>query len=265
MYQPKEIQANVQADSLQNTTTDYSWLQEDISLLENAVQAADTFEIYQPAALSMPYLRIDTGRNTVYSLIFTIIFLSVIAIIRLRGKDLMTDIICAMAQKKRTAILLNEGITPNLLFYTMGLILSFSVLSVFISYLTTQTFISFNSFILFGGLLIYHLFLLFVIYFLGWVFNTRQIANEFTVNLWTFHISLGLLVSPFVTALFFVREKAVYPLIIVTVICLSILMIVKIIRWFTIFFHYKVSILYMILYLCAFELIPLLFLYKVVV
>lgn len=265
MHQPEKIQNKVQTDSIQNTVTDYTWPQEKISLLEQPELLTDTFEICQPVTLSMPYSKINTGKNLTLNLIFTIIFLAIFAVIRLRGKDLITDIIYATIQRKKATPLLNEGILPNLLFYCMGLTLSFSVLSVFITYLTTQTFLSIHSLLIFGGLLLYHLILIFIIHLLGWTFSTKQIANEFTVNLWTFHISLGLLISPFVIALFFVRENAVYPLIITTIICLTILMLVKIVRWLAIFFSYKVSILYMILYLCALELVPLLFLYKAVV
>lgn len=265
MYQSEKIQNSVQNDSIQNSPAGYPWAQKESSLPDHAEQLADTFEIYRPVARSMPYSRIDTGKNLTLNLIFTIIFLAVFAVIRLRGKDLMTDIVYAMLQRKRTTPLLNEGILPNLLFYSMGLTLSFSVLSAFITYLTTQTFLSIYNLLLFGVLLFYHFVLLFIVQLLGWTFNAKQIAYEFTVNLWIFHIGLGLLVAPLTLALFFVRENAMYPLTIATIIFLTILMLVKIVRWLTIFFSYKVSILYMILYLCALELVPLLLLYKAVV
>ncbi len=265
MYQLEKIQNSVQEDSVQCAESDYLWLQEDISVSDKAELLADTFEICPSVTYPMPYSRIDTGKNLIHNLIFTIIFLVIFATIRLRGKNLISGIIYAMAQRKRTVLLLNEGILPNLVFYSMGLILSFSVLAVFLSYLSIGSFFSIYSLALFGSLLFYHLTLLFTVYFLGWTFHARQIANEFIVNLWTFHIGSGLLISPFVMALFFVQEKTVSQLVTATIICLSLLMMVKIVRWFAIFFHYKVSILYMILYFCALELLPLLFLYKAVV
>lgn len=265
MYQSEKIQNSIQTDPVQDAIANDSWLQENISLLNHPEQSADTFKICQPTIVSIPYSRIDTGKNISYNLIFTIIFLAIFAIIRLRGKDLITDIIYATIQRKRIIPLLNEGILPNLVFYSMGLVLSFSILAVFLTYLVTQSFLSIYSLALFGGLLMYHLILILIVHLLGWTFHARLIASEFIASIWTFHISLGLLIAPFVIALFFVREIAISPLITATIICLSLLMIVKIVRWFVIFFHYKVSILYMILYLCALELIPLLFLYKAVI
>lgn len=72
------------------------------------------------------------------------------------------------------------------------------------------------------------------------------------------------LISPFVIAIFFVKSFAVIPLLKIVIFGAILLMIVKIIRWIEILITHRVSILYMILYLCALEIMPLLVLYKMV-
>ena len=80
----------------------------------------------------------------------------------------------------------------------------------------------------------------------------------------TYNILSGLLISPFVIAIFFVKSFAVIPLLKIVIFGAILLMIVKIIRWIEILITHRVSILYMILYLCALEIMPLLVLYKMV-
>ena len=98
----------------------------------------------------------------------------------------------------------------------------------------------------------------------GWTFNAKNMADEVIVNLWTYNILSGLLISPFVIAIFFVKSFAVIPLLKIVIFGAILLMIVKIIRWIEILITHRVSILYMILYLCALEIMPLLVLYKMV-
>jgi hypothetical protein len=71
-------------------------------------------------------------------------------------------------------------------------------------------------------------------------------ADEFIVNLWTYNILSGLLISPFVIAIFFVKSFAVIPLLKIVIFGAILLMIVKIIRWIEILITHRVSILYMI-------------------
>ena len=99
---------------------------------------------------------------------------------------------------------------------------------------------------------------------LAWTFNIRNVKEEVIVNIWTYNILIGLFLSPLVLSLFFVKLFALPLLAKIITICLVMFYLVKLIRWFEILFTYRVSILYMILYLCALEVIPLLILYKYV-
>ena len=113
-------------------------------------------------------------------------------------------------------------------------------------------------------LFLYHFLLLLIVRLFGWTFNAKNMADEVIVNLWTYNILSGLLISPFVIAIFFVKSFAVIPLLKIVIFGAILLMIVKIIRWIEILITHRVSILYMILYLCALEIMPLLVLYKMV-
>ena len=102
----------------------------------------------------------------------------------------------------------------------------------------------------------------FIIFFFSWLSGYSDMADEVIVNLWTYNILSGLLISPFVIAIFFVKSFAVIPLLKIVIFGAILLMIVKIIRWIEILITHRVSILYMILYLCGLEILPILVLYK---
>lgn len=230
----------------------------------NRAEAADTFVICSPADYSLPYTRLHTNNDLIGDLLFTIAFMIIFAFVRLRGKDLFYNLLNVLIKRKKAEIILNEGISSNLICYILSLCLSFSILSISISFLAWDEFLTIHSLYIFGGLFVYHFLLLILIRLLGWTFNAKNTADEFIVHLWTYHITLGLLISPFIIALFFVQNFAVIPLLKVVIFTLILLLIIKIVRWVEILFSHRVSVLYMILYLCALEIMPLLVLYKVV-
>ena len=98
---------------------------------------------------------------------------------------------------------------------------------------------------------------------LGWTFNRKNAIAEAIIQVWAFHISAGLFIAPLVLALFFVQKYAIPALLGTCMTILALVLIAKIIRTVIILFSHKVSILDMILYLCALEMIPLLTLWKV--
>ena len=116
-----------------------------------------------------------------------------------------------------------------------------------------------------GYLTGWHLLLICILRLCSWTFNTRAAGEESIINLWAYHIVGGLIVSPFVLATFFVKEFAIPLMIRITVMCLILFYLVKFARWVGILFAYKVPIFYMILYLCALEVIPWLVLYRLLV
>ncbi len=231
---------------------------------ERSDSFADTFEIVPHTHHYMPFTPLKNNNNLIGDLVFTLSFVIIFSFIRLRGKDLFYHLLLAVVKRKKTEIILNEGILPNLVYYMLSLTLSVSILSAFISYLASGEYLNIGTLYLFTGLLAYHFLLLLLVRLLGWTFNSKALADEVTVNLWTFHITIGLLVSPFIIASFYVHNFAAAQILKIVILSITLLSIVKIVRWLEILFSYKVSILYMILYLCALEIMPLLILYKLV-
>jgi len=249
---------------MQNTNTIYFHSDGRDSLSPLFPPRQDTFILCPSSVSRLPYTPLQTNHNLIANLSFTVAFLMIFAFVRLRGKELFSNLLNILWKRKKAEIIQNEGIAANLICYVLSLGLSFSILAICVVYLISGHFLNLQSLYIFAGLLGYHFFLLAIIRLLGWTFNARNITDEVVINVWTYHILIGLLVSPFVIALFFVRSFAVMPLLKIVTSGLLLFMSIKIIRWFEILFSYKVSILYMFLYLCTLEIMPLLVLYKVV-
>lgn len=256
--------------SMQNTNTTYSPYKS--SVLSDTTKHSDALPwqtedslVIIPLKNGRPGILLNKAENLTGSLIYTVLFLIVFAVIRLRGKNLFSLLLNVVIKKKKYEIILNEGITQNLIYYFLSLSLSFSILAIALTYLTQRDFDIHQIFYILTFLTVWHLFFLCVLRLCSWIFNTRSIGEEASINLWAYHIIAGLLISPFVLAAFFVKAFAIQLLIKTIVICLILFYLVKFLRWLEILLSYRVPIFYMILYLCALEVIPLLVLYKTLV
>lgn len=236
----------------------------DCRLTREEQQPSDSL-VYVPLKSYTPVIQYNKSESLTESLIYTVVFLSIFAIIRMRGKGLLPLLASVIWKRKKTEIVLTEGITPNLLHYILALFLSFSALSAGIIYIATGELNWQPILLIFAILTVYHLLLLFIIRLAAWTFNARAIGEEAIVHLWTYNIMAGILVSPFIIAIFFVKAFAVSLLVKITIICLGLFYLVKLLRWIEILLVHRVSIFYMILYLCALEVIPLLLVYKILV
>ena len=183
-------------------------------------------------------------------LIYTVVYLVFIALLRLRGRGFLTTVYTYFFNRKRGASLQSEGGIPNYFFVFLSVSLSFSILSMLMAFLIDSPFVFFNA-------LIY-----FLIIFGYWAFNRRHCASEIILNLRTSAIVLGLSISPFVLALFYVQTSAINMLLYVILGLGIIILVFRFIRLIKILYGYRVSILYMILYLCGLEILPILVLYK---
>lgn len=195
-------------------------------------------------------------------LLYTIIFLGLLAFIRLRGKGMFSSLFSFFFKQKNQEKIYTEGLRPNYFFLFLTFCLSASVLSIFFVYVIRRDVIFDDTVLVFTLFAGYHLFLIGFIRLLGWTFNARHCAKEMVTNLWVYNTVIGLMISPFVIALFYVRPTSVQPLIYFIFTIFSIYLIFRFIRLIKILFEYRVSILYMILYLCALEILPFLVLYK---
>ena len=250
-----------------NTNTTF-FPSDTVGTAEQTVYGTETntvaFETCSPDVRDLPYVRLATNSDLPGNLLYTIIFMILFAFIRLRGRDLLYNLFSILVNRKKAEIVLNEGISSNLICYVLALCLSFSALAGFLSFCVHGSFLTIHSLYYFAGLTLFHFLLLMFVHLLGWTFNAKNATHEMAVNIWTYHIVIGLLLSPFVLSLFFVKSFAVIPLAKIVIFGFGLLMIVKNVRWIEILFIHRVSILYMILYLCTLEIMPLLVLYKVV-
>ena len=164
--------------------------------------------------------------------------------------------------RKRGASLQSEGGMPNYFFVFLSVSLSFSILSMLMAFLIDPPFVFFNALIYFLIIFGYYFLVLGLVRLFGWAFNRRHCASEIILNLRTSAIVLGLSISPFVLALFYVQTSAINMLLYVILGLGIIILVFRFIRLIKILYGYRVSILYMILYLCGLEILPILVLYK---
>ena len=195
-------------------------------------------------------------------LIYTVVYLVFIALLRLRGRGFLTTVYTYYFNRKRGASLQSEGGIPNYFFVFLSVSLSFSILSMLMAFLIDPPFVFFNALIYFLIIFGYYFLVLGLVRLFGWTFNRRHCASEIILNLRTSAIVLGLSISPFVLALFYVQTSAINMLLYVILGLGIIILVFRFIRLIKILYGYRVSILYMILYLCGLEILPILVLYK---
>jgi len=196
------------------------------------------------------------------ALLLTVSYFALFSILRLRGRGVLTALF-AIFLKKKNGEITRLGETPSdYLYLSIALILSFVSLSVFFGD-TMNAFVWREVFLFFLPLAGYHLFLLSTTFFLGWVFESKHCAREIISNIWAFNAIIGLILSPLVFSLLFVPLSFKEGLTILLFFLLSLYLLCRLIRWVKILFEHSVSILYMILYLCALEILPVIVLYKI--
>jgi len=98
---------------------------------------------------------------------------------------------------------------------------------------------------------------------IGFLFMKENVFNEYFFNLNLFNKNIGLYILPLVILYNFVQVSNYESIVFSGLILISILLLLFIIRSFQIIIRNNVSIFYMILYLCAFEIAPILILLKV--
>lgn len=198
-------------------------------------------------------------------LIYMVVFLVLVAWLRLQGRGFLSSVYFYFFSRKKDAAVLSEGTRQNYAFIFLSICLSFSSLAMGIAFFTSQPFVFSNALFYFLIIFGYHIVYMGVVRIFGWTFNNRHCASDVILNLRVSGIVLGLSISPLVLALFFVTASAIGMLFHVILALLVILLIFRFIRLIKILYGYKVSILYMILYLCGLEIVPILVLYKLLV
>lgn len=113
-----------------------------------------------------------------------------------------------------------------------------------------------------GVLLIFISFKIFLAKILGFIFRSNDSAREYSFNLLLICKTLGIVLIPFVLSIPFVNFSSISYFLTLGVSIVGISYILVILRGIKILFTKHVSFLYMILYLCALEMVPLVIAYK---
>lgn len=98
----------------------------------------------------------------------------------------------------------------------------------------------------------------------GYIFNIENEAKEYIHTIFTLNRTYGIIIIPIICFIPYIKPFAQEILIITGLIAALILFILRLFRGIWILFKKQLSIFYMILYLCALEILPLLILLKTI-
>ena len=124
--------------------------QDSLSILPLHQTETDTFEIYMPAGRFLPSTQLEHNKDLFGNVLFTVGFLIIFAFVRLRGKDLFYNLLNTLLKRKKAEIILNEGISSNLICYILSLcspsflsvssISSKEILSIYLHYIFSSAY-----------------------------------------------------------------------------------------------------------------------------
>jgi hypothetical protein len=130
--------------------------------------------------------------------------------------------------------------------------------------LTPMQMTSFNLFLLlFNIVILFTLTRSLVLKLFSYLFQTEAIVSEYVHNNFIINKSIGIVLFPLVFAAFYMQEGVVRILLWAGVLILGAGIIFKIIRGYQIIIRKDILFIYLILYLCTLEILPLLLGYKV--
>jgi len=112
------------------------------------------------------------------------------------------------------------------------------------------------------GLCILYLGKIIIIRSIGYIFNGSKDAKEYLHTIFIYNKNLAIILLPITLSVPFIAEYASSLLLNTGIIISLIFFLLRLFRGIKILFRKHVSIFYMILYLCALEILPLLVIYK---
>ena len=104
----------------------------------------------------------------------------------------------------------------------------------------------------------------FVFNILGFIFNNKSSVNEYITNIGIYNKILGVFLFPIIIAIPYISLQFKLPLMYIGIIAIGLSLIFRFLRAFQIAFKIKLSIFYLILYLCALEILPILIIGKMI-
>ncbi len=103
-----------------------------------------------------------------------------------------------------------------------------------------------------------------IIRLFGFVLRIKHIVEEYLHTVSIYNIVLGIVLLPIVLAIPFIRESLREYVIILGILLVIISYILRVLRAFKIIFLKGISIIYLILYLCALEILPMVIIYRTI-
>ena len=191
-----------------------------------------------------------------------VVYFVLLVAVQLHGRGLLAALFFKFFRERNSEQLVTKKILPNPFPLLCSLVLSFISLSLFIVYIVHGKLMPGDTLLYLASLIVYHFLLLGVITLLGWIFDARACARELTIDLWIYNAVPGIILSPAVFSLFYTRSFAAVLLHGIVFLFLAYYAVRRLVQWAKILFKHGVPIFYLILYLCALELLPLLVLYK---
>ena len=206
-------------------------------------------------------VRADEGHMALVVL-YVVLFLGMVAFLRLQGKRILPMLFLYFFGRGRTRDDLLEDLRQEYGNVWITLLVGYSSVAMGGAFAAEDGFEWRTAVVVCLVLLLFQAAVSLLVVFLGWVFNAPRCASEACLANCAGNAVTALLLSPLMLSLFFVRESSVPLLFSVILIFLFLCLILKWIRLCGILFEFKVSVFYMILYLCTLEITPLLVAYK---
>ncbi len=101
--------------------------------------------------------------------------------------------------------------------------------------------------------------------FLGWVFNTREATRRFLFEVNLLNKAFGVILVPFIVVIPYVHPQYELLLLVSGLVLFVVMYLIQLLKGVKIILHEPLSVFYMILYLCALEILPIVTIYKIVV
>ena len=249
-----------------DTTNPFELNKKSIGLKEiESHESIELSEIDNSKSLQLNHLKSNSGNSSFLLWIFLFI-LVLIAILLSFNRRLILKIFKTVWYYNLTTSLFRNFGNRDLLFYIL-LFINFIVnLSVFI-------YLYINKYHQLGGLqflmnvagvilLIYSIKHLLILVF-NHVFTSLKSINIYNFTILLFNISLGILLIPLNLVIAYSISAIAMFFIYFTVLSIILFYILRLFRGFlTTYNYFNISIIHFFLYLCAFEIVPLLFLYR---
>ncbi len=208
--------------------------------------------------------------NTDWFLIPFIVNLALIAYIRVNYKDYIKLVLISTVEYKTSAAIYKE--TKNnkprsthllfVIFIISAVIFTFQLCQKFLPELS-KTYFFWIPGITFLGIIMLTLLNKFSNYISGKIFMNEEISKEYNHNITVFNQSFGIILFPLTVLISFTEAPNLF--IYIGIVLLGLMYLLRVIRFLKINFNKQINILYMFLYLCTLEIIPILYIIKLTV